>query len=467
MADVELPRIVGGRYRPIRLLGRGGMGVVYEVEHVHTGQRLALKVLASMLATSPSIVERFQREARAPAHIRSEHVVTVTDADVAPELGHAPYVVMELLEGEDLSARGLVPEPPERVVAWLRQIARVLDKAHRLGIVHRDLKPANLFLTRREDGSELVKILDFGIAKMMDVSGATTAGEVLGTPAYMAPEQARGDLSVTGAADRFALGLIAYRLLCGAVYWRAKGLVELVHEIVYAPLVAPSARESKLGPAFDAWFAKATARDPQARFESAAEQVEALARSMGLSTLPVGDPVTPVIAPRESSPPPSSGAIHRAATLTDEPPAQPSPAAQSVALAPTEHTSPGHASSTAPSSGRGRSSTVVALVGAFGLVVVAAALVLPRQAPTGLVAGATPSAPASVALPPLSPTPPPASSAAPPLAPSAALPVIPPTAAVVVDAGDHTPAKTPRTAPAPARRGAQPAASTDPFADQK
>ena len=191
------------------------MGVVYEVEHVRTGQRLALKVLTQQPGAS---VERFKREARAASRIQSEHIVRVTDADVAPELGGAPFLVMELLEGADLErVTGTEPAAPADVLVWLRQVARALGKAHAAGIVHRDLKPENLFLTRREDGSPLVKILDFGIAKMAaEVTVLTQSDSFLGTPGYMAPEQtdSRGP-PVTFRADLYALGLIAFKLLTG------------------------------------------------------------------------------------------------------------------------------------------------------------------------------------------------------------------------------------------------------------
>jgi serine/threonine-protein kinase len=426
------------------------MGIVYEVEHVHTGHRLALKVLASPLGTSPQFIQRFQREARASAQIKSEHVVTVTDADVAQELGDAPYVVMELLAGADLEQRaGSAKETPERVVDWFRQIARALDKAHRLGIVHRDLKPANLFLTSRADGSELVKILDFGIAKMVDGIVATTTGELIGTPAYMSPEQARGDVEITGAADRFALGLIAYRLLCGALYWRTTTIAQLVNEILYAPLAPPSARESTLGPGFDEWFARATARDPRARFETVAEQVEALAGALGLSMRSLVDPVTPVHEPRPRTPPPDSGSFGNAETLSAGPEdghGRPS----SIALAPTEQTSPRRRQPNA----RGRGligGLAVVVAGAVGVLAIA---VRGRTGTPESAASALPQATEVTASP--APLPPPVAS----------------TSASATGVADAAPPLHLRSSSVPVPRSPGPgtprrSTSADPFGDQK
>src|SRR3954447_22025233 len=169
LAAPKLPAVIASRYIPVRLIGRGGMGAVYEVEHARTGEHLALKVLLSRLGPSPETVERFKREARASALIKSEYVVRVTDADVAPELEGAPFPVMELLEGADLEEEATTSPPePAQVTEWLRQVARTLDKAHGLGIVHRDLKPQNLFLARAENRASIVKILDFGIVKMAE-----------------------------------------------------------------------------------------------------------------------------------------------------------------------------------------------------------------------------------------------------------------------------------------------------------
>jgi serine/threonine-protein kinase len=281
--------VLSGRYRVEKIIGRGGMGAVYAVRHVNTGEICALKMLLPALAANPAAVERFRTEARAPVAIGSEHVVRVIDADVATELGDAPYIVMELLKGRDLGSelknRGALPAG--EVVVYMKQVARVLDKAHGLGIVHRDLKPANLIVTQREDGTPLVKILDFGIAKLLDQSGVgelTQDGAIFGTPWYMSPEQARGQASKVGpSADLWALGLIVYRLLTGKNYWSAEGMAALVGQILYEPMVPPSQMSPHLGPRFDAWFAKACAREVEGRFSTATEQIQALAMALGVN----------------------------------------------------------------------------------------------------------------------------------------------------------------------------------------
>ena len=280
---LKLPPLIASRYVPVRLIGKGGMGAVYEVEHARTGEHLALKVLLSGLVPSAEALERFKREARASARIRSEHVVRVTDADVAPELEGAPFLVMELLEGMDLEqAAAASPPSPASVVAWLRQVAQAIDKAHALGIIHRDLKPENLFLAKVEGRRSIVKVLDFGIAKMLEEgTGVTGSGQMLGTPKYMSPEQATPNAPVTPATDRCALGLIAYRLLVGESYYKG-GAMAILGQILHGELQPPSACGSRMGDAFDAWFLKACHRNPERRFSSGSEQVEALAGALGL-----------------------------------------------------------------------------------------------------------------------------------------------------------------------------------------
>jgi serine/threonine-protein kinase len=283
----KLPAIIASRYLPVRVIGRGGMGVVYEVVHARTGEHLALKLLLAGGSAPITDLQRFKREARAPAKIKSEHVVHVLDADTAPELDDAPFLVMELLEGLDLEqAATLSPPSPALVVEWLRQMAPTLDKAHRIGIIHRDLKPENLFLANQEGRPPMVKILDFGIAKILeDDSTATASGQILGTPRYMAPEQATQNSKISGATDLYALGLVAYRLLAGESYYRGP-MMSVLAELLHGVPSPPSARHPQLGASFDAWFLQACHREPEHRFASASEQIEALARALGLPCAP-------------------------------------------------------------------------------------------------------------------------------------------------------------------------------------
>jgi serine/threonine-protein kinase len=279
---------IGGRYRVEFMIGRGGMGTVYGVRHINTEEKLALKLLHPALAENQAAVERFRTEAKAPIRIESEHVVRVVDADISKELEGVPYMVMERLKGHDLRSelkrRGALPAG--EVVLFLTQVARALDKAHKQGIVHRDLKPANMYLVKREDGSPLVKVLDFGIAKLTDDAAKelTVAGQVFGTPWYMAPEQARGDLGRVGpATDLWAIGLIAYQRLTGRNYWTADGMAALVGQICYEPMVPPTQTAPHLGPLFDMWFARACHREPAQRFGSAKEMVNELAVALGVN----------------------------------------------------------------------------------------------------------------------------------------------------------------------------------------
>jgi serine/threonine-protein kinase len=281
MRHEQSPAIVADRYRMVRSIGKGGMGTVYEVEHLHTGQRLALKILDERRDLR---VARFKREARALSRVASEHVVRVIDAGVAADLGGAPYLVMELLEGTDLErAAGAAGAGVADVVAWLRQVARGLDDIHAAGVVHRDIKPANLFLARGDGGAPRLKILDFGVSKLLAEDGALTGtNEFLGSPIYMAPEQADGrGAAVDGRADLYALGLVAFRLLVGRAYWRPGTLSQVFAQLLVEAMAPPSERGSRLGPAFDDWFLRACHRDPARRFSSAREQVDALAVALG------------------------------------------------------------------------------------------------------------------------------------------------------------------------------------------
>jgi serine/threonine-protein kinase len=322
MPEVRLPPRIGGKYQPLRFVARGGMGTIYEVEHLTTGEHWALKVLHRAILLDPAGVERFKREARVSARVKSEHIVRVIDADVAEELDGAPYMVMELLEGQDIGQLvGDQPQPNARVVSWLRQVARGLEKAHALGIVHRDLKPANLFLSRRHDEPPILKILDFGVAKISNVDdvGYTVAGAVVGTPLYMAPEQAASRSEEIGSrADVWAIGIIAYRLLSGRDYWSGPSLPQLLARIVSTDVEAPSKRGIDLGDAFDGWFLRACARRPEDRFATVTEQIEALASVLDVTAPPIAFAETlPHVANEENAS--LAGSVRGTIATPDEP----------------------------------------------------------------------------------------------------------------------------------------------------
>lgn len=282
--------IVGGRYRVDRLLGRGGMGAVYVAEHLQTGAQWALKILLGATHLDPDSAERFRREARALGRISSDHVVRVIDADTAPELGGAPFLVMELLRGRDLGA--LLDErtklPPAEVVAILVQVGRALDAAHAAHIIHRDLKPENIFLHEPDRGPPVVKLVDFGISKVVGgADGAsavsvTSSNAIMGTPIYMAPEQATARHHDVGpATDVWAVGLMTIRLLTGELYWpQVDSLAEVFAQILCEVREAPSARWPHLPVAFDQWFFKSCSLKREARFQSVGEQIDALADAL-------------------------------------------------------------------------------------------------------------------------------------------------------------------------------------------
>ena len=236
--------VLAGKYRIERLIGRGGMAEVYAAYHEILHQLVAVKVLMPHVASTPGATPRFLNEARAAARIRGEHVTTVMDVGTLDDGG--AYMVLEYLEGEDLEAcaarRGSLPVA--ETVDYVLEALEAVAQAHALGIVHRDLKPSNLFLARRPDGSLVVKVLDFGISKAPQLAehagGPSTASQVLlGSPVYMAPEQARNAKSVDARADVWAVGVTLFRLLSGQLPFAGTNLMELllaIAEQVPAPL---------------------------------------------------------------------------------------------------------------------------------------------------------------------------------------------------------------------------------------
>jgi serine/threonine protein kinase len=285
--DVAPQGLVAGKYRLTTLIGRGGMGSVWEGTHATLGTHVAVKFIESEYAESPEARNRFENEARAAARLRSKHVVEVYDHGVTDD--GRPFIVMEYLRGEPLDKRlDRVGRLPARETARIvMQVCRALAKAHAAGIVHRDLKPENVFLVwDEEDGADVVKVVDFGIAKFTDNqlgnSSATRTGSVLGTPYYMSPEQARGLRSVDHRSDLWSVGVIAYRCIVGALPFEGEAVGDLLVKLCTAPLPVPSQLALDVPPGFDAWFSKALSREPEGRFSSASELAEALGAVCGV-----------------------------------------------------------------------------------------------------------------------------------------------------------------------------------------
>ena len=313
-ASPERGLVVGARYRLESVLGEGGMAVVWSAVHTETDRRVALKLVRAEYVRDERIREMFVREARVAARVgKNDHIVDVLDAGVDTTL-MVPFIVMELLEGVGLDARirkGPLPAP--LVADLLEQLGDALEQAHGAGVFHRDLKPQNLFLTQDRKGRPLLKVLDFGIAKLSETAGQ--AATQIGTPAYSAPEQLgdswrsiakqRGQTiaaHVSAAADVWALGLVVFEMLTGAqpgTFWGAQTLAELPVKIVLEPLPSAAARADPalLPPGFDAWLARCLHLDADKRWPSARAAVNALLPS--LPALTRQPPVAPQQQPHQ------------------------------------------------------------------------------------------------------------------------------------------------------------------------
>ena len=297
--------LLGGKYRVERVLGQGGMGVVVEATHVGLLQRVAIKFLRAETKAIPSALDRFVREARAAAGIRSEHVVRVFDTGMF-ETGE-PYIVMEMLAGEDL--RTLLQQrqrlTPTEIASFAIEACEALAQAHTLGIVHRDLKPANLFITARSDGAPLLKVLDFGISKVYGEPGAQTSVNVaLGSPLYMSPEQIQTPRDVDARSDIWSLGVVLYEALAGWPPFEGEGMVGLATSIVTS---APRPLPTDVPGTLAAIVRRCLDKDRRARFGSAADLATALRPFANEEAKLVADRIVRAETPRNRSvPPPSS-----------------------------------------------------------------------------------------------------------------------------------------------------------------
>ncbi len=291
-------QVIGGRYRLQSLLGQGGFGEVYVAEQLGLDRPVALKLLHGP-CMDPVVQERFEREARLAQ--RLEHPNTVRLRDFGLDADGSPYIAFELLRGRPLGAllREQGSLPPRRVCRIAEQVLKSLMEAHGLGIVHRDVKPANLFVTEHAGEPDFCKVLDFGIAKSLDsrTKALTSDGEVVGTPAYMAPEAFSGEL-LTPAADLYSLGIVMTEMLSGARLLTGDALGIVTRHLSSEPLPLPGVvTASPLGPV----VARATAKHPAARYPSAAEmlrEVEAVHARLGAAPEPMVSSPPPDLARR-------------------------------------------------------------------------------------------------------------------------------------------------------------------------
>lgn len=280
----QVGRVVAEKYELVKLLGEGGMGAVYEARHLLIGRRVAVKFVHSELAWRTDILSRFSREARAAGSLESENIAAVTD--FGTDADGTPFLVMEYLVGVDL---GHVLQA-EGVLAMVRacqlvlQTCRGLALAHAKGIIHRDLKPDNLFVSTRSDGTDLVKILDFGIAKLTqsETKSSTQTGSAIGTPYYMSPEQVRGARTLDHRTDIYALGVILYELLSGKKPHTGESYTDVLFHVISAKPIPLGNHRQELPAELIAIVDKAMAFEADARFQSADELSRALAPFAGV-----------------------------------------------------------------------------------------------------------------------------------------------------------------------------------------
>jgi len=323
MLDARAGSVIANRYRLQRKLGQGGMGSVWQAQDRTLRIEVALKLVDPIEPTDT--LARFQREAHAAARLRSTHIVHVNDYGIDQESG-TPYIAMDLLEGESLSAvlrrqKRLSFEHTRRLML---QVARALRLAHERRIVHRDLKPDNVFIAREGD-LEVVKVLDFGIAKRLDsrsisVNVETQVGQILGTPCYMSPEQARAKRDVDHRTDIWSFGVIVYECVTGQRPFEGPNPADVMLKICGEPIPVPS-QVAAVPACFDAWFARAVARERDERFATIDEAAALLAA--------IGSPAMPPQRAAASVPPPGI----EVAAPSSAPGSVASPVVSSIALA--------------------------------------------------------------------------------------------------------------------------------------
>jgi serine/threonine protein kinase len=325
--DPRVGSVVCGRYRIVRLIGEGGMGAVYEGEHVLIRRRVAIKFLHAQYARTPAALTRFRREALAATATGNPHVVEVTDMDQAED--GSPFMVLEFLEGKNLwdEVEQHGPLSIARALKLARQLCRALSDVHERGITHRDLKPENLFLVTRDGQPDFLKILDFGISKFSHSddglpANLTKTGATVGSIYFMAPEQARGRADVGPRADIYAVGGILFFLLTGRAAFEGDSLPYMLMQIVSDPAPRVELLRPDVPAALSDCVARALSKDQAARFpdcmsfERALAAIDAELAQVGLAVTRVSDAprLSPAIDPTTPTP-----ASHRTAPMTPVP----------------------------------------------------------------------------------------------------------------------------------------------------
>ncbi len=293
---------IDGRYRVEALLGEGGMGLVYRVTHTRLNKPLAIKVLRRENTKDPEVLARFRREAESASGIGNQHIVDIHDFGELDD--GSTYFVMECLEGLDLiDAIDVAQRMPEsRAIHIGTQLCRALGAAHDAGIVHRDLKPENVFLIRRNDTEDFVKVLDFGIAKVANgPKRLTRDGEVLGTPHYMSPEQCEGD-GVDHRTDIYALGVLLYEMVTGHVPHDADTMMGILTKQMYEEPIPPKVRVPQISEQLEELIMRCLEKKPERRYQTMHE-IEADLRRVDFGRPPAG-PDTVTLTPTRPPRPP-------------------------------------------------------------------------------------------------------------------------------------------------------------------
>ncbi|MDC0747586.1 serine/threonine-protein kinase [Polyangium mundeleinium] len=293
---VAIGDVIADKYRVDRVLGSGGMGLVVAATHLTLRTRRAIKVMLLHGVGSPLCVERFLREARALSELRSTHVARVYDVGRLPN--EAPFMVMEYLEGHTLLSRLAQrgPLPAEEAAVYALHACEALAEAHARGMVHRDLKPDNLFLTQAHDGSPCVKVLDFGVSKLLhdegEGSARTTTGAIVGSPLYMSPEQINGAHDIDGRSDIWAMGVILFQLVTGECPFAGSNVLEILAQIANKKPPPPSALRKDLKAPLDAVILRCLEKDRALRYPD----VVALARALAPLARAEPDPPASLVA---------------------------------------------------------------------------------------------------------------------------------------------------------------------------